>query len=152
MACGMFQAPPSHIHMQQRRPLTCQPVNMQSAAIAADDFTLEALGTRFPSMSELMEIPDGEERLHVMEMHLKTRLADLPLARVRVAPSAIEGAGMGLFATRDISAGELVTLYPCDTLVTLVPSSSQEDDGESIPSSHVSHLERHRNRSRRLIR
>ena len=139
--------------MQQRRPLTCQPVNMQSAAIAADDFTLEALGTRFPSMSELMEIPDGEERLHVMEMHLKTRLADLPLARVRVAPSAIEGAGMGLFATRDItSAGELVTLYPCDTLVTLVPSSSQEDDGESIPSSHVSHLERHRNRSRRLIR
>ena len=126
--------------MQQRRPLTCQPVNMQSAAIAADDFTLEALGTRFPSMSELMEIPDGEERLHVMEMHLKTRLADLPLARVRVAPSAIEGAGMGLFATRDItSAGELVTLYPCDTLVTLVPSSSQEDDGESIPSSHVSH-------------
>lgn len=33
-------------------------------------------------------------------------------ARARLALSAVEGAGQGVFASRDIAAGELVTLYP----------------------------------------
>ena len=134
MACGLLQAPPSRIQMHQLRPIIHRRVNMQSKAVTPDELTLEAVAARFPSMSELMEIPEGAERLQVMETHLKARLLDLPLARVRVAPSTIDGAGMGLFATRDIRTGELVTLYPCDALVTVVRSPLQEDDDEATVS------------------
>ena len=50
------------------------------------------------------------------DISLQTRLQNLRLSRTRVAPSSIELAGDGLFATRDIDEGELVTMYPGDAL------------------------------------
>jgi hypothetical protein len=48
---------------------------------------------------------------------LCTRLPNLQLDRCRVAPSTIPNAGMGVFSTRDIKAGELITLFPGDALL-----------------------------------
>lgn len=45
---------------------------------------------------------------------LATRLEALSLNRCYVAESTLAAAGNGLFASRDISAGELITLYPGD--------------------------------------
>ena len=97
-------------------------------SVAENDLmTLAEVGKRFPSLSELVELP-AEERLPVMEIHLKTRLTGLQLSRVHVATSKIKGAGMGLFATRNISAGELVTMYPCDTIATTSPAQGDAED------------------------
>lgn len=48
---------------------------------------------------------------------LATRCADLHLNRCRTGPSRLQDGGTGLFATRDIRAGELITLYPGDALL-----------------------------------
>jgi len=48
---------------------------------------------------------------------LATRCPDLLLNRCRIGRSKLPGAGLGLFASRDISAGELITLYPGDALL-----------------------------------
>jgi hypothetical protein len=48
---------------------------------------------------------------------LATRCEDLHLNRCRTGPSRIQDGGTGLFATRDIRAGELITLYPGDALL-----------------------------------
>jgi hypothetical protein len=48
---------------------------------------------------------------------LRGRLDDLHLARCNVMPSTIQGSGNGIFATRNIEAGELVTLFPGDAIL-----------------------------------
>ena len=48
---------------------------------------------------------------------LATRCGDLHLDRCRIGPSTVPDAGTGLFATRNIRAGELITLYPGDALL-----------------------------------
>ena len=80
----------------------------------ADDLTLSQLAARFAPVTTA----DRSDML-------KQRLKGLSLARARVGPSLIAGAGQGLFANRDIEEGELVTLYPGDALLT------QADDGQS---------------------
>jgi len=48
----------------------------------------------------------------------RTRFPDLRLNRCFVgAESTIPGAGRGLFASRDIEAGEIITLYPGDVII-----------------------------------
>jgi len=54
---------------------------------------------------------------------LNTRLDKLQLSCCRVAESTVIGAGMGLFATRAISAGQLITLYPGDAVLRLLASA-----------------------------
>jgi len=61
---------------------------------------------------------------------LATRCSDLLLNRCRIGPSNLPGAGTGLFASRDISAGELITLYPGDALLYW-------KDGRDASSSRV---------------
>lgn len=48
---------------------------------------------------------------------LRGRLPDLLLARTRLGPSTVPSAGRGLFATRPITASELITLFPGDALL-----------------------------------
>jgi hypothetical protein len=57
---------------------------------------------------------------------LSTRLPNLRLNRSFVATSTIPNAGYGLFASRDINEGELITLYPGDAVF----SKSEVGDGE----------------------
>jgi SET domain len=48
---------------------------------------------------------------------LRTRHAQLPLRHCRVSESTIPKAGRGVFCTRDVKAGETITLYPGDALL-----------------------------------
>lgn len=48
---------------------------------------------------------------------LRGRLNDLHLNRCQVLPSSIADAGNGLFATRDIKEGELITIFPADAIL-----------------------------------
>lgn len=73
--------------------------------------------------------PDAKAR----ELILSTRidkLESMGLNCTRLGQSTISGAGRGLFATRDIPKGELVTCYPGDALLYLpeVPEDEDEDD------------------------
>lgn len=64
---------------------------------------------------------------------LATRLNGLSLNRCYVAESTLVGAGSGLFASRDISRGELVTLYPGDA----VRISAMRDGADDLWWSRV---------------
>jgi hypothetical protein len=48
---------------------------------------------------------------------LRGRLPDLLISRTRLGESSIPSAGRGLFATRNIAAAELLTLFPGDALL-----------------------------------
>ncbi|GMI30653.1 hypothetical protein TrRE_jg12824 [Triparma retinervis] len=48
---------------------------------------------------------------------LRGRLPDLLIARTRLGPSTVPSAGRGLFVTRGVAAGELLTLFPADALL-----------------------------------
>ena len=64
---------------------------------------------------------------------LATRCSNLLLNRCHIGPSKLPGAGLGLFASRDIKAGEMITLYPGDALLYWkngrVASGSRECSG-----------------------
>lgn len=60
----------------------------------------------------------------------RTRLAGLHLNRTALGPSTIPGAGRGLFATCDsIRAGDLLTCYPGDALVTFLGAGDNRGEG-----------------------
>jgi SET domain len=74
------------------------------------------------------ELSDGQI-VEEISTHLhRSRIKNLHLRRCRVGPSSLPDAGVGIFATRDLAAGELITLYPGDALrVTPPPSHSNEE-------------------------
>eukprot|EP00961_Rhodomonas_salina_P160149 2156298-Rhodomonas_salina.2 len=83
-----------------------------------DDLTLYQLGKMFADVlahyRESTELPQETVRRNLHG----TRLEELPLNRCRTGPSTIGGAsGQGLFATRDIAVGELITCYPGDAVL-----------------------------------
>jgi hypothetical protein len=67
---------------------------------------------------------------------LMLRLSGLALARTRVAPSLVDGGGRGLFASRDIDEGELVTLYPGDALAKWPGAEDHEEDEDHEDEDH----------------
>ena len=73
---------------------------------APDDLKLEA-------MRKLLQT-----RLtrHSRRAVLSSRMDGLRLCRAHVGGSTIEGGGNGLFASREIAAGELITFYPGDVI------------------------------------
>lgn len=62
---------------------------------------------------------------------LRGRLPDLLLARTRLGPSTVPSAGRGLFATRPITASELITLFPGDALLFRDNDLSEITGGEA---------------------
>lgn len=68
----------------------------------------------------------SEQMVH--EALLSARLPLPFLNRTRVAPSLIEGAGRGLFATENIADGEVITCYPGDAILYELPSESGKND------------------------
>ena len=64
---------------------------------------------------------------------LTTRIEGLALNRVHVAQSSIAGAGDGVFASRDMAAGSLVTLYPGDALRVWGARDADEDSWWGAP-------------------
>ena len=79
----------------------------------------------------------------VCRMMLTTRMQNLPLSRCKEAPSSMPGAGQGLFVTRDIEAGELITLYPADALLIWEDADHSIDSNVKIFfSKHIPTKER----------
>eukprot|EP00961_Rhodomonas_salina_P190350 2568197-Rhodomonas_salina.1 len=72
----------------------------------------------------------------VMRSLLATRLEDLHLNRSRIGASSISGAGQGLFASRDIEEGELITCYPGDAVLCW-EDGHQRGDAEIYHGQHI---------------
>jgi SET domain len=87
-----------------------------------DGLTKDELALRFQHVLEHYRQKISEEKntmsLESVQRNLLcTRLSDLRLNRCHVAPSSIRPAGWGVFASREIQAGELITLFPGDALL-----------------------------------
>lgn len=95
-----------------------------------DDLTLEQFGQQLAEVRAHYRETGTIDQARVCMNMLATRVADLRLDRCHVGPSTVAGAGRGLFASRDIRAGELITLYPGDALLYW-------KDGRDAPSSRV---------------
>ena len=128
-----FMSSPSDRH---RRTTT------RAASPIDDTLTLEGLAQLLVDMearlaAEAPELSVGRRR----EKLLRQRIHGLKLNRARVSPSVISGAGHGVVATRDIAAGELITLYPCDALLVARTSSTKAPSvffGSGVPSEERS--------------
>jgi hypothetical protein len=92
-----------------------------------DDLTKEGLNVRLYEVRDYFQQrpEEGMTQADICLSLLRTRLSKLRLNRCFVAPSTITGAGNGVFASRDISQGELITLYPGDAV--LIQDSTAED-------------------------
>ena len=97
-----------------------------------DDLTKEELLLRLSEVRSYYRgrPEEGMTQEAVCLKLLSTRLRNLHLNRSFVATSTIPNAGYGLFASRDIKDGELITLYPGDAVF-----SFEQDVGESSSGS-----------------
>ena len=90
-----------------------------------DTLTCDELASRFKDvLAYFASVPPGDPAVaHFTESYtpqlslLRGRLDDLHLNRCQVLPSSIADAGNGLFATRDIKEGELITIFPADAIL-----------------------------------
>jgi len=94
----------------------------------ADDLTKEELLLRLSETRDYyrQRPEEGMTQKAVCLKLLSTRLPNLRLDRSHVATSTIPNAGYGLFASRDINDGELITLYPGDAVLS--KSEVEEED------------------------
>lgn len=84
--------------------------------VAQDHMTLEDLALHLSQARAQYLNNTGAPDKAVCRLMLTTKMEHLPIARARCASS---GTGHGLFATRDIAEGELITLYPADAALVL---------------------------------
>ena len=90
-----------------------------------DDLTAQELESRFADVLSYFDslLPGDPAIAHFTETYtpqmalMRGRLPNLLLSRCRAQNSTIPGAGNGLFATRNIISGELITLYPGDAIL-----------------------------------
>lgn len=81
---------------------------------------------------------------------LGTRLDALSINRVRIAPSTIAGGGLGVFATRTLEAGEMITLYPGDALLHFADGTVDAEgdvSADEVAVSFASHVPSERRQS-----
>jgi len=93
--------------------------SLEDGTDAGDDLTKYELGLRLKEVRDYYrDHPEEMSQENVCLNLFRTRLPKLRLNRCFVgAESTIDGAGRGLFASRDIAEGELITLYPCDVML-----------------------------------
>ena len=128
-----FHAAPRRVALRAASDAASDAAPARSSAAAApaaarrknDTLTTEGLGKmlaevrahyREPFAASPNSTEAVAEAARVKKRLLRTRFQDLELDRCAVGKSAIHG--RGLFATRDIAPGELVTLYPGDALLS----------------------------------
>jgi hypothetical protein len=116
----------------------------QRIALGAPDLmTLQDLAVHLATARAMYHKNSSLPDEAVCKLMLTTRMRDLPLARCKIAPSTLVGAGNGLFATRDIAEGELITLYPVDALLLWEDAEHSTDSTVQIFfSKHVPASER----------
>ena len=118
---------------QRGRPLIYAQIDSEQLVRATPDLlTLEDLALHLAGARakyrNASDVPDEA----VCRYILTTRMDNLPLSRVRVEPSSISGAGDGLFATRDIAEGELITLYPADAALVWDDKDRSEESNVRV--------------------
>ena len=101
-----------------------------AAAPDQDTLTLEEYAQRLADVRAHFRATGELNQARVCMNMLATRCSDLELNRCHIGPSTLPSAGTGLFASRDIVAGELITLYPGDALLYW-------KDGREASSSRV---------------
>jgi hypothetical protein len=109
-----------------------------------DDLTSLELSLRFQEVLAHFQTTNEMTDSQVRENMLRTRHADLHLARCEIKQSTAPNAGLGLFATRRIARGEIITLYPGDALLKWTSADDVEDrDGvQVLLGPHISSRER----------
>ena len=123
-----------------------------SASRAADDsLTLQELSDRFAATkSQYRTLATDDALRYNLTAHLlavrmfQTRIPGLHLARSGPGPSATHG--VGLFVTRDISKGELITCYPGDATLSWSSSGDASEIGGALSveygfGAHISDAE-----------
>ena len=117
-ALQVANCPQRHlVHRRHRaRALRCRAAPEVAPPIL-DDLTLEEFALRLSEVRAHYRKTGELTQDRVCMNMLATRCADLHLNRCRTGPSRLQDGGTGLFATRDIRAGELITLYPGDALL-----------------------------------
>ena len=106
-----------------------------------DDLALEEIADRFVELRAHYRKTGEVEQQVLCRNMLATRIAELRVNRCRVGPSALHG--NGLFATRDIGEGELITFYPGDALIIWKDGyRSETGDVGVIFGAHVPDVER----------
>mmetsp|Transcript_3380 Transcript_3380/g.5182 ORF Transcript_3380/g.5182 Transcript_3380/m.5182 type:complete len:338 (-) Transcript_3380:101-1114(-) len=105
---------------------------------AEDDLTKEELLLRLSEVRSYYRgrPEEGMTQVAICLKLLSTRLQNLHLNRSFVATSTIPNAGYGLFASRDINDGELITLYPGDAVFSFgqVGAEGEEKSAGTINS------------------
>lgn len=104
-----------------------------------DDLTKEELLLRLSeTRSYYRERPEeGMTQEAICLKLLSTRFPNLHLNRSFVANSTIPNAGYGLFASRDIKDGELITLYPGDAVFSKSVEVGEGDEKSAVPISSI---------------
>jgi len=137
--CHRWVAPP---HAQRRPPVfSCTPNDEDG------DLTLEQLSRMLADVRSHYRKTGALEEPQVCRNMLATRLSDLHLHRCCIGPSTLPGdSGIGLFSTRSIAAGELITLYPGDALLYWADGNRDLQNGQIcsgvIFGAHVPQAER----------
>ena len=101
-----------------------KPADKQGSTVVSEmEETAIALQAAYAQKIE--ELPINDWRFMAAARHIAKQLRTLPIGRLRwpgdmfpvqVAPSAVHG--RGVFVTRDVQKGDLLTLYPNDALVS----------------------------------
>jgi hypothetical protein len=125
-------------HGPQRYSTLCHATPL-TAQDTGDDLTKEELGLRFSEVRDYYRKSNEMSQENVCLSLLRTRLPKLRLNRCFVAQSTISDAGRGLFASRDIMEGELITLYPGDAL--LVWNKTVGDFGQEVGVMFGTHVQ-----------
>lgn len=97
--------------------LAASPAETTRDEDTADDLTKEELALRFAEVRDYYRETNEMAQEDVCLNMLRTRLPKLRLNRCHVDQSTIPQAGQGLFASRNLAEGELITLYPGDALL-----------------------------------
>lgn len=147
MVTVTFSFFPAQQRKGQHRHISSCHATPLTAADTGDDLTKEELGLRLSEVRDYYRKTNEMSQENVCLSLLRTRLPKLRLNRCYVAQSTISNAGRGLFASRDILDGELITLYPGDAL--LVWNETVGDFGGEVGvmfGSHVQGEDRNANR------
>ena len=123
-------------------------VACEKAGTDSDDAL--TLGEMTAMLEEMLSCYSTTEEIAALRIGLLgTRLEALSIDRVRVGPSTIPGAGLGVFATRALEEGELITLYPGDGLLHFSDGAPDDETGtdDKVSVSFGSHVPLDRRRS-----
>jgi len=118
-------------------PTTGRPLFVSCQMMPDSDDSLTLGGVR-SMIEEMLSCYSIEETNAVTLGLLGTRLNRLACRRVRLAPSTVTGGGMGVFATRTLEEGELITLYPGDSLLHFADVATNEAGAPTADKVQVS--------------